>query len=108
MTTALAEPADSAVDDSLEMRRMLCESAADFVSRADLAKAVRDWRGDVWQYDAEDGLWFRYGYRGHFRSVLPAFGPLRVIDVPGEGDVETPVPTLRRDALMTRSSAAPS
>ena len=45
MTTALAEPADSAVDDSLEMRRMLCESAADFVSRADLAKAVREWRG---------------------------------------------------------------
>ena len=45
MTTALAEPADSAVEDSLEMRRMLCESAADFVSRADLAKAVRDWRG---------------------------------------------------------------
>lgn len=45
--------------------------------------AVRDWRGDVWQYDAEDGLWFRYGYRRHFRSLLPTFGPLRVIDVLG-------------------------
>ena len=45
MTTALAEPVESAADESLEMRRMLCDSAADFVARSDLAKSVREWRG---------------------------------------------------------------
>ena len=39
-------------DDALDMRRMLRESAADVVARADPAKSVRAWRGVAPGYDA--------------------------------------------------------
>ena len=45
MTGATAElQHETADDDALEMRRMLRDSAADFVARSDLAKHVRAWR----------------------------------------------------------------